>query len=202
MSTTRIERRGLESERRTGISLRIEFEGAEDAEVVRLSEAFLGRNSEEVVGEEVEACCASFRAFCRLRCGRSGAEAGVGGVGRDSGASAAPIDVESATVDVKAPLLPLAKAFSSKTLGEKYPAHGRGMVPATAALAFEALENFLLPNRIGSLIVCRRQDRQTVLRRGDLKALAGRCRIIIACCCWVHKNRKKQDVGSFFEVLV
>ena len=40
MRTTRIVRRGLDSESRTGISLRREFNGAAEAVVVKVSEAF------------------------------------------------------------------------------------------------------------------------------------------------------------------
>jgi hypothetical protein len=185
--TTRIERRGLESERRTGINLRMEFEGAAEAVEVRVSEAFWGRNSEEV--EDV--CCAALRALCRLRCGSSSVEGGRGGVRSDVTvvfeASFPPIGSESATVEVKAPLLPFAPILPSKVFGEKYPVHNRGVVPAIVALTFDALENALLPSRLGLLAVNWRQDRHTVLRPLDRKALDGGYRIIIACRCWVHK---------------
>ena len=192
MRTTRIDRRGLERERSTGINLRIEFEGAAEAEVVKVSEAFWGRNS---VGEEDEeaACCASLRAFCRLRWGRRSscvevAEGTRSAAMGDLRASSRPIDPESATVDVIAPLLPPSRAFSRKAFGEKYPAHKRGVVAATVALTFVALENFLLDtDRLVVPIVSRIQDRHTVLKPLDRNALAGGYRIIIACRCCAHK---------------
>ena len=188
MSTTRIDRRGLESERRTGINLRIELEGAAEADVVRVSEAFCGRNSED--GEE--ACCASLRAFWRRRWGSSAVEAGGGGgTGSDTvvdfGGSLPLIEIASATVDVKGPLLPPPPMFPSNAFGEKYPAHNRAVVPATVARAFVALENFLLPNRVVGAAVFLTQDRHTILRPLDVKALAGGYRIIISRGCWVHK---------------
>lgn len=123
------------------MSLRMELEGAAEAEVVRVSEAFWGRNSEVLD----DACCASLRAFWRLRWGRSCV--GGGGGGAVLGASLPSIEFDSATVDVKAPLLPPEAMLPSKVFGEKYPAHNRGVVPATVALTFDAPENFLLPNR-------------------------------------------------------
>ena len=117
MRTTRIERRGLERERRTGMRRRREFDGAAEAEVVSVSEAFCGRNS---VGD----CWASSRAFWRLRCGRSCVDGSGGGVIRSDavedlgGASFPLIELEAADAVVKAPLLP-APTFPSKEFGEK-----------------------------------------------------------------------------------
>lgn len=98
-----MERRGLESERRTGINRRMELEGAADAEVVRESEAFWGRNS-EILGA---ACCASLRAFWRRRCGSSWVNGrGGGGSRSDLVASSSPVELGYATVEAKVPLLP------------------------------------------------------------------------------------------------
>lgn len=190
--TTRIERRGLERERSTGINLRIEFEGAAEAEDVKVSEAFWGRNSVGVEDEEA-ACCASLRAFCRLRWGRRSscvevAEGARSAATGDVRASSRPIDPDPATVDVIAPLLPPARTFSSKAFGEKYPAHNRGVVATTVALTFAALENFLLvTDRLLVPIVSRVHDRHTVLKPLDRNAFAGAYRIIIACRCCAHK---------------
>lgn len=64
-----MERRGLESERRTGSSLRREFDGAADAVLVRFEEEFSGRTR--------SADEASFRSRWRLRCGSSACSGGV-----------------------------------------------------------------------------------------------------------------------------
>ena len=97
-------------------------------------------------------------------------------------ASGCPIELESATVDTNAPLLlPPAPKFPSRALGEKYPAHNRGVVPATVALTFDALERFLLPNRPDIVEEDWRYNKQTVLRPLDRKALARGDRIIISC---------------------
>lgn len=56
MRTTRIESRGFERERRTGINLRIEFEGAWDAVSVSVEEEFCGRTRSATVAALRAAC--------------------------------------------------------------------------------------------------------------------------------------------------
>ena len=92
----------------------------------------------------------------------------------------------SCIVEVKAPLFELARAFSNKTLAEKYPARNRGVAPATATLIFEDLEKFRVTDRGAAVFGnWRRHDRHTVLGPLDRKALAGGYRIIIACRWWL-----------------
>ena len=121
-----MERRGLESERRTGISLRRELGGASEAAVERVEEVLGGRTRSAVA--------AARRVACRRRWGRSWVEGG-GGEGDDGSFGASfeiAIELVSGIVDVKAPLLELVRAFSSRELAEKYPARSRG-VAATEA---------------------------------------------------------------------
>jgi hypothetical protein len=179
--TTRIERRGLERERRTGIRRRMEFEGAWAAEFERVDEALGGRTR--------SACATARRAACRLRWGRSdevveGGEVEVdGSLGLELSEVAflVAIELDSGIVEVKAPLLELERAFSSRALAEKYPARNRGVVPVPAALTFDVREKFLVTERDGVFAVCKRHDRHMVLRPLGRKALAGGYRIIIAC---------------------
>ena len=121
-----MERRGLESERRTGISLRREVGGAFEAVVESVEEVFGGRTR--------SADAAARRAACRRRWGRSWVEGGGGeSVDGSFGASFVDaIELVSGIVDVRAPLRELARAFSSRELAEKYPARSRG-VAATEA---------------------------------------------------------------------
>jgi len=121
-----MERRGLESESRTGISLRREFGGAFEAVVDRVEEVFGGRTR--------SADAAARRAACRRRWGRSWVE-GDGGEGVDGSFGASFVDaieLVSGIVEVRAPLLELLRAFSSRELAEKYPARSRGIVAAEA----------------------------------------------------------------------
>jgi hypothetical protein len=177
--TTRIERRGLERESRTGIRRRMEFEGAWAAEFERVEEALGGRTR--------SACAAARRAACRLRWGRSdgGVEGGEvdGSLGLELSGVALLVatELDSDIVEVKAPLLELERAFSSRAFAEKYPARNRGVVPVTTALTFDAREKFLVTERDGDFAVCKRHDRHMVLRPLGRKALAGGYRIIIAC---------------------
>ena len=181
MRTTRIERRGLERESRTGIRRRMEFEGAWAAEFESVEEALGGRTR--------SACAAARRAACRLRWGRSdgGVERGEveldGSLGLELSGVAllVAIELDSGIVEVKAPLLEPERAFSSKVFAEKYPARNRGVVPVTAALTFDFREKFLVTERDGDFAVCKRHDRHMVLRPLGRKALAGGYRIIIAC---------------------
>jgi hypothetical protein len=165
--TTRIERRGLESERRTGISRPMEFGAAELAESVRVEEAFGGRTR--------SADAAARRAACRRRWGSSGL--GVDGGGALEASFSAEIVVVPPTVDVNVPLLELVRAFSSEAFPKKYSARNRGLVPRTAALTLDVREKFLVIARDGCAVL-RKHDRQMPLDRrrdddGD--------RIIIAC---------------------
>jgi hypothetical protein len=91
------------------------------------------------------------------------------------------IELDSGIVEVKAPLLELERAFSSRAFAEKYPARNRGVVPVPAALTFDVREKFLVTERDGDFAVCKRHDRHMVLRPLGRKALAGGYRIIIAC---------------------
>jgi hypothetical protein len=124
-----------------------------------------------------------------LRWGRSGGGIEGGEVEVDeslglelSGAALlVAIGLDSAIVEVKAPLLELERAFSSKEFAKKYPARNRGVVPVAAALTFDVLEKFLVTERDGDFAVCKRHDRHMVLRPLGRKALAGGYRIIIAC---------------------
>jgi hypothetical protein len=69
VSMTRTERRGFESERRTGIRRRMELGSARAAVVDRLEEALLGKNGSVGVEDEAaaSAVAAARRAACRLR---------------------------------------------------------------------------------------------------------------------------------------
>jgi hypothetical protein len=106
--TTRIERRGLESERRTGINLRMELGGAFEAVVESVDEVFGGSTR-------------SAEAAARRRWGRSCVEMGGGeGVDGSFGASFEDaIELDSGITDVRARLLELVRAFSSNVLAEK-----------------------------------------------------------------------------------
>jgi hypothetical protein len=111
--TTRIERRGLESERRTGINLRMELGGAFEAVVESVDEVFGGSTR--------SAEAAARRAACRRRWGRSWVEM-VGGEGVDGSFGASfedAIELDSGITDVRARLLELVRAFSSNVLAEK-----------------------------------------------------------------------------------
>ena len=100
----------------------------------------------------------------------------------------APIEpVPGAAAVVIAPLLDATRVFSSNAFAEKYPARNRGAVPATA-LRLEALEKFRVTDREGVLAVCKMQDRHTVPRPLDRKALAAGYRIIIARFCVLLKT--------------
>ncbi len=118
-------RRGLDSERRTGISLRRELGGACEAVVESVDEVLGGRTR--------SADAAARRAACRRRWGRSWFEVGGEVVDGSFGASfSAAIELDPWIVDIKAPLLELVRAFSSNELAEKYSARSRG-VTATEA---------------------------------------------------------------------
>jgi hypothetical protein len=140
-------------------------------------------------GRTRSACAAARRAACRLRWGRSdgGVEGGEveedGSLGLELSVVAlvVAIELDSGIVEVKAPLLELERAFSSRAFAEKYPARNRGVVPVTAALTFDVVEKFLVTERDGDFAVCKRHDRHIVLRPLSRKALAGGYRIIIAC---------------------
>ena len=75
VSTTRTERRGFERERRTGIRRRMELVGAAAALSVSVEEELEGK-TRSACAEEAAARLAA----CRLRCGRSCADCGGGGV--------------------------------------------------------------------------------------------------------------------------
>ena len=114
MRTTRTERRGFESERRTGINRRIELGGASAAVVERVEEVFGGKTR--------SAEAAARRAACRLRWGRS-----LDGVDGSFGVSLeTALELDSGIEDVNAPLLELLRAFLSRELAEKYPFRSRG----------------------------------------------------------------------------
>lgn len=117
-----MERRGLERERRTGINLRRELGGAFEAVVESVEEVFGGRTR--------SADAAARRAACRRRWGRSWVAGGVDGSFGASFEDA--IELVSGIVDVRAPLLELVRAFSSRELAEKYPARSRGVAAAEA----------------------------------------------------------------------
>ena len=141
MRTTRTERRGLESERRTEKRRRRELLGACDAESLSVEDELGGRTR--------SASAASFRAFCRRRWGRSSVRDGVGFGGRVVDVSfSAAIDPSPAIVEVRAPLLAPTRVLSNKEFAEKYPAHSRGLVPVMVALTFDVLENFFVTDRL------------------------------------------------------
>jgi hypothetical protein len=124
--TTRMERRGFESERSTGISLLRELGGALEAVVESVEEVFGGRTRSAVA--------AARRAACRRRWGRSWVEGceREGDTGGFEASFEVAIEPDSGIVDVRAPLLELVRAFSSRRLAERYPARSRD-VAATAA---------------------------------------------------------------------
>ncbi len=130
MRTTGTESRDLEREGRTGINLRMEFEGAWEAVSARVDDEFGGSTR--------SAPPAALRAARLRRWGRSFVHVG-GGMeapelgGRFEDPSSAAIELPSAIVDVKFPLLEFDRAFSSIPLAEKYPARNFGVVPVTAA---------------------------------------------------------------------
>lgn len=124
-----MERRGLERERRTGINLRRELEGAADAFVARFEEAFSGRTRSEVE--------ASFRSLCRLRCGSSAFSGGMAGGIREVFAAWLAIVDSPLTAEVRFPLLELALAFSRSAFAEKYPSRNLTPVPATVFRTFD-----------------------------------------------------------------
>jgi hypothetical protein len=113
--------------------------------------------------------------------GEGGEVEGSSGLELEVVALLVAIGLDSGIVDVKAPLLELERAFSSKAFAEKYPARNRGVVPVTAALTFDVREKFLVTERDGDFAVCKRHDRHMVLMPLGRKALAGGYRIIIAC---------------------
>tara|TARA_R110002060_G_scaffold25766_1_gene35291 strand:+ start:910 stop:1596 length:687 start_codon:yes stop_codon:yes gene_type:complete len=176
--TTRTERRGFERERRTGISRRIEFEGALAADVERFEEAFAGKTR--------SASLAARRAACRRLWGRSCVDVGGGAVveGDFEASFSAAIEFDSDIEAVSAPLFVLNRALSNKAFPEKYSARSLVVVPAaaSAALTFDFCENCLVTARRAGFAVESRHDRHTVLRPLDRKALTGGDRIIIACC--------------------
>jgi hypothetical protein len=85
------------------------------------------------------------------------------------------------TVDSNAPLLELARAFSSKTFAEKYPSRNRGVVVlAMVLLTLAVVEKFLETVRAAVFVLWQKHDRHTVLSAFDRTAPAGGHRIIIA----------------------
>ena len=126
MRTTRMESRGSERERRTGISLLREFGSAFEAVVESVEEVFGGRTRSAVA--------AARRAACRRRWGRSWFDGGGGeAVDGSFGASfEAAIELDSEIIEVRAPLLELVRAFSRRELAEKYPARSRGVAATDA----------------------------------------------------------------------
>ena len=113
-----------------------------------------------------------------------------------------PIELDSGIVEVKAPLLELERAFSSKAFAEKYPARNLGVVPVTAALTFDVLEKFLVTERDGDFVVCKRHDRHMVLKPLGRKALAGGYRIIIACRSCLIEAFRVRGQGQHFKSLI
>lgn len=166
-----MESRGFERESRTGMSLRMEFEGALEAVSVSVVEVFSGRTR--------SADWAARFAACLLLCGGSSSIVGDGGlsavVGCCSILSVDPMEFESETMVVIFPLLALARARSSTSFPEKYPA--RHVDPIPAALRADLPEKVLVTVDF----VPNKQDIHTVPRPLDRRALTGEDRIIIAC---------------------
>lgn len=170
-----MERRGLESESRTGMRRRMEFEGAAAAEVERLEDELGGRTR--------SASLAALRAACRRLWGRSWFDVG-GEVGESfEGSLSAAIDLVSCIDAVKFPLLTLDRALSSIPLAEKYSVLSFGVDPpaASAVLTFDVCDRFLLVDERVDFVMENKHDIQTVPRPLDRKALVGGDRIIIAC---------------------